>query len=278
MIEFTIATLTADGNTPIGYRQIGDGPGLILVHGGMQSSLSFTKLAKALSADFTVYVPDRRGRGLSGGYGENDDRITEANDILALARVTGSTQIFGLSSGAIITLQAALMEPAIQKIALYEPPIPLHEDTFKKLDADYEGAMSQGNLGRAFAAILKGTGDTSLLTKLPYFILTPVFNFLINKQVSRENEIALRDMVPTFHHDRIVIQGSPQLLTDAKNMNAEILLLNGAQSKSFLKQPLDRLAQQVNTKRIAFKNQAHLAADNSGDPVKVAEVLRSFFI
>lgn len=277
MTDFKTAFLTADDGTQIGYRQIGEGPGLILVHGGMQSSLSFTKLAKALSADFTVYVPDRRGRGLSGGYGEKDDRITEANDILALARVTGSTQIFGLSSGAIITLQAALMEPAIRKIALYEPPIPLQEDTFKKLDADYEGAMTAGNLGRAFAAILKGTGDTSFFTKLPYFILTPVFNFLINKQVKRENEIALRDLVPTFHHDRIVIQGSPQLLTDAKKLDADVLLLNGVNSKAFLKQPLDRLAQQVDAKRIAFKNQAHLAADNSGDPLKVAEVLRSFF-
>ncbi|MEU1641010.1 alpha/beta hydrolase, partial [Nonomuraea sp. NPDC005701] len=56
---------SADGTT-IGYRRSGRGPGLILVHGGMQASQHFTKLAAALSTEFTVYVPDRRGRGLSG--------------------------------------------------------------------------------------------------------------------------------------------------------------------------------------------------------------------
>jgi len=62
-------SVTSDGTT-IGYRQIGSGPGLILLHGGMQASQHYMRLATALSDAFTVYVPDRRGRGLSGPYGD----------------------------------------------------------------------------------------------------------------------------------------------------------------------------------------------------------------
>ena len=68
---FTTCSVTSRDGTTIGYRQVGSGPGLILLHGGMQSSRSFTNLAAALSDAFTVYVPDRRGRGLSGPHGEN---------------------------------------------------------------------------------------------------------------------------------------------------------------------------------------------------------------
>jgi len=62
------SVISSDG-TGIGYRQMGDGPGLILVHGGMQSSQNLTKLVRALCHRFTVYLPDRRGRGLSGSTG-----------------------------------------------------------------------------------------------------------------------------------------------------------------------------------------------------------------
>ena len=51
--------------TTIGYRRVGDGPGVVLVHDGAQSSQNLMTLAAALSDLFTIYVPDRRGRGMS---------------------------------------------------------------------------------------------------------------------------------------------------------------------------------------------------------------------
>jgi pimeloyl-ACP methyl ester carboxylesterase len=60
---------SADGTT-IGYRQLGRGAGVILLHGGMKTSQDFMTLAAALSDAFTVYVVDRRGRGLSGPIGD----------------------------------------------------------------------------------------------------------------------------------------------------------------------------------------------------------------
>ena len=52
--------ISSDGTT-IGYRQLGRGPGLILVHGGMKSSQDFMKLAELLAENFTLYLPDNAG-------------------------------------------------------------------------------------------------------------------------------------------------------------------------------------------------------------------------
>jgi pimeloyl-ACP methyl ester carboxylesterase len=69
------------------------------MHGGMKSSQHFTKLATMLSDAFTVYVPDRRGRGLSGPHGNNFSIMREVEDLQALITKTGARLTFGLSSG-----------------------------------------------------------------------------------------------------------------------------------------------------------------------------------
>ncbi len=56
----TGAVRSRDGTT-IGFRRIGEGPGVVLLHGGMTASQHFTRLGEALQDEFTVYVPDRRG-------------------------------------------------------------------------------------------------------------------------------------------------------------------------------------------------------------------------
>ena len=104
-------SLTSKDGTIIGYRQLGSGPGLILVHGGMATSQHFMKLGEALSDDFTVYIPDRRGRGLSGPFGDDYSIQKEVDDLDAILNKTGAHYVFGLSSGALITLQAALNLP-----------------------------------------------------------------------------------------------------------------------------------------------------------------------
>src|SRR5262249_10761453 len=54
---YATGSVTSEDGTTVGYRRLGRGPGLVLVHGGMQAAHSFMKLATALSDAFTVYVP-----------------------------------------------------------------------------------------------------------------------------------------------------------------------------------------------------------------------------
>src|SRR5438105_15963025 len=84
----TGAVVSRDG-TPIGYRQLGRGPGLVILHGAMESAKSHLDLARALAPNFTVYLPDRRGRGLSGRYALDPVSQMEVEDMEALLTKTG---------------------------------------------------------------------------------------------------------------------------------------------------------------------------------------------
>jgi len=65
----------------------------------MEASQHFLQLATLLSDRFTVTLPDRRGRGMSGPFGEQYSVTKDCEDIAALVEQTGAERIFGLSSG-----------------------------------------------------------------------------------------------------------------------------------------------------------------------------------
>jgi len=125
MARFAQGSVTSRDGTRIGYRQIGHGPAVVLLHGGMQAAQDFTLLAESLSSSFSVYVPDRRGRGLSPAA-TCANLAQQCEDLEALLLESGAHRVFGLSSGAIVAIYGALGIPAIQKVAVYEPPVSIH--------------------------------------------------------------------------------------------------------------------------------------------------------
>lgn len=117
-------TVISKDGTKIAYNKTGSGPAVILVGGafsyrGYAGSL---ELAERLSADFTVYNYDRRGRG------DSTDSPTysierEFEDLDAVIQAAGgSACVFGISSGAVLGLKAAGCGLNIRRLALYEPP------------------------------------------------------------------------------------------------------------------------------------------------------------
>lgn len=106
---------SADGTT-IGCRSTGTGPGLLVVHGVLDTSHVYQDLADELASDFTVHVVDRRGRGEHG-------LLAEVEDVWAVLEATGAGRVFGVGSGAVIALEAALRLSGITHVAAYEPPI-----------------------------------------------------------------------------------------------------------------------------------------------------------
>jgi len=81
------------------------------------------QLADLLAQHFTVFNYDRRGRGDSGDTKPYAVE-REIEDIHALIDVAdGSAYVWGLSSGAILALEAAASGLAINKLALQEPPL-----------------------------------------------------------------------------------------------------------------------------------------------------------
>jgi pimeloyl-ACP methyl ester carboxylesterase len=124
-----IKVFSKDG-TSIAFDKVGEGSPVILVGGalGTRSHPMFTRLVELLAEDFTVFNYDRRGRGDSGDtYPYAVER--EIEDLEALIDFIGETaSLYGISSGAVLALEAANKLPTkVKKLVLYEPPFILDD-------------------------------------------------------------------------------------------------------------------------------------------------------
>jgi len=125
---FPRRALSKDG-TAIAFDRIGHGPAVILIDGalcyrGMGQS---GKLAALLAQHFTVFTYDRRGRGGSGDTAPYAVE-REVEDIAALlSEAGGAAFVWGMSSGAVLALEAANRLSGIKKLALYEAPFIVDE-------------------------------------------------------------------------------------------------------------------------------------------------------
>ena len=277
---YSTGTVISKDGTSIGYRQLGEGPGLILIHGGMMSSQNFMMLGTFLSDYFTIYIPDRRGRGLSGKAGNDYSIIKECEDIEALLNKTKAHFIFGLSSGAIITMKSASLFPSIQKIAVYEPPLPVNGTQPAAWAPRYEKEIAQGKLEEAMVTVMKGTGDSWSLSKLPRFILVPLLKLGIkaDEKEVKPGDVPIKDLIPTMHYDSLLVKEMEGKFDLFKNLKAEVLLLGGNRSNVFLKTALTALKKTLpQSHYVQFSGVGHLAANNDSKPELVAHELKKFF-
>lgn len=149
-------TVTSKDGTKIAYDKMGQGPALILVAG----AFSYRKfpgqlqLAKLLSEHFTVYNYDRRGRGDSGDTGTYVVE-REIEDLQAIINEAGgSAYVWGLSSGAVLALQAAASGVSISKLVLHEPP----------LVVDASGHKPPGNFKKHVTELIATNRRTEAIT------------------------------------------------------------------------------------------------------------------
>jgi pimeloyl-ACP methyl ester carboxylesterase len=115
---------SADGTT-IGYEATGRGPALVLVDGAMcHRALGPSRgLARAFGGDFRVYRYDRRGRGDSGAGTRPYDMAREVEDLRCILEAAGgSAHVLGVSSGAVLALEAARQGASIDRLVVYEAP------------------------------------------------------------------------------------------------------------------------------------------------------------
>lgn len=278
---FTISSVTSADGTPIGYRQLGQGPAVILLHGGFESAQSHMQLASALADAFTVYLPDRRGRGLSGPFGKDDSIQQEVEDMDALLTKTGAHHVFGISSGAIIWLRAALTLPAIHKAAIYEPPLLANEPA--ALLRRYDQLMAQGKVEEALITTMKGGQmGPPIFNSMPNFLLKPLMRMLMGSaEKVKSDNVSFRALAPTWHYDGQLIVEMSGKLESFRDVRAQVLLLGGSQSPAYLKAGLDALEKLLpSVSRVEFPRVGHGGSGNTdrgGKPELVAQELRRFF-
>lgn len=108
------------------YRS-GDGrkPPVMLLHGFMENGISWLRVAKALTADYDVIMPDARAHGRSAGPENGFTPELLADDVAALLETLELERPFlvGRSNGAVTAVLVAAAHPDwVRGLVLEEPP------------------------------------------------------------------------------------------------------------------------------------------------------------
>ena len=163
---------SADG-TKIVYERTGDGPFLILVGGALNNRHSADALVPHLAQNFSVVAFDRRGRGDSTDTPPYAP-AREVEDLKALIEaVGGSAMVFGHSSGAVLSLEAAAAGAAITRLAVNEPPyLTGNAETRSATLREVEAALEARDRATAVEIFIRTTGvpfDPAMKTQ-PWFV------------------------------------------------------------------------------------------------------------
>jgi pimeloyl-ACP methyl ester carboxylesterase len=257
----------------------------VVLHGAMESGLSHLQLAEELASSFTVYLPDRRGRGLSGPFGRDYSIRKEVEDIGALLTRTGAQQVVGVSSGALITLQAALTFPALRRVVIFEPPLLIDGPALTASLARFDDEIAQGKVAAALItgmhAAEMGPAIFNLIPRWPLERLTSLAMASEDKK-AKAGDVTMRTLATTLHYDFQLISEMVGTLESFRAIHADVLLLGGSKSPAYLKASVDGLGMVLpHAARTEFPGLAHGATGNTdrgGRPELVARRLREFFV
>jgi pimeloyl-ACP methyl ester carboxylesterase len=103
------------GGQRLYYEISGQGPSLLLLHGGLSSSAGFEQIVPALAQHFRVLAVDRVGHGRSTDNGKPFVYSTMADEMKALLDHLGifSTSVLGWSDGGVVGYQMASRYPGL---------------------------------------------------------------------------------------------------------------------------------------------------------------------
>jgi pimeloyl-ACP methyl ester carboxylesterase len=270
--------VTSKDGTIISYRQLGHGPGVILLHGSMESAASHMGLANALADAFTVYLPERRG------HMQDVNRSTysmqrEVEDLDALLRKTDTHNVFGVSSGGLIALQAALTLPAIRKVAVYEPALIVNHSLSTDFLPRYDREIAEGKIASALiSGMLGGKLGPAFFSLLPRFLMESMTRKMLRQEdaTAQPGDFTMRRFAPTLHYDFQLVTEMAEKAETFRALHIEVLLLSGSKSPGWLKLPITTLAKVLpNAQHIEFPGLDH---SGSSDPTPMSRTSKPYIV
>lgn len=219
-------TVTSADGTPIGYRTLGAGPGVILVGGALRTAEDYLPLASAMAGSCTVHVVDRRGRGSSGPQGPDYGIHKEVDDLLAVQAETGARLAFGHSYGGLAVLETCRRVPVFDGVAVYEPGLPTGPVPTAWI-APYRERLAADDPHGAFVEFLRGSGGAPrVVAMMPRWYLRVVVRVAFRGR----NWLRMRPLLAAnlAEHEQVAAQVGR--LAAFATIAAPVLLLGGDRS------------------------------------------------
>ncbi len=252
--------ISRDG-TPLAYERTGGGAPVILVGGAFSTGTAEGPLAGLLAGRFSVVTYDRRGRGGSGDTAPYAV-AREVEDLAALIEeVGGSACLYGMSSGGALVLRAAAAGLSVPRVAVYEPPFTVLEETRAEKTAytrRLNALLDAGERGAAVELFLSVVGMPAEF--VAQMKRAPVWR-------------SFESLAPTLAYDDAVM-GDGTVPTDRLAALAQpVLVVSGDAGPGVMRDAARLTADAVpDGRHVTLPQQTH-----DVDPRKLAPVLEEFF-
>jgi pimeloyl-ACP methyl ester carboxylesterase len=248
-------TVTSADGTRIAYDRHGDGPPLLLVHGSSGTRRAWDAVVPHLAEEFTLIVPDRRGRGDSGD-GDEYSLAREVEDLrVLLGAVEGDVTVFGHSFGGLLALGAS-ERVGFHRLVLYEPAVLVGEHRGNDLASRMQACLDAGDRETAMKLFFREGGGIPAPEELP--VWPDGVNFDLVETVVRENRAV----------ESYALPGDPAV-------DCPTLLLTGEHGPAHLRAAVRTLADRVSRSRpVELDGIGHVGTHSA--PEQVAAAVRSF--
>jgi hypothetical protein len=224
-VKDTVRSL--DG-TIIGFRRYGRGPGLILVHGGVQAAQHLAALAAAsrISSSWSCRTGGDAGSASwaapGSGCGTRSRTFRRSSPRPVPASCSGTAR--ARSS----RFRTALVTPAAERLALYEPPLSVRGSSRSAWVPRFHREIAAGKNAAAAVTALKGARLDAVLARLPRWLLTPVAAAGMRDRRREPDDVPAADLVPTMRFDVQFAREMADTTADYAALRAPALLI-GAQ-------------------------------------------------
>jgi pimeloyl-ACP methyl ester carboxylesterase len=271
-----MAIVTSRDGTRIAYQRSGLGPAVILVSAGILDHTEYRPLAAALTAEFTVYFYDRRGRGDSDNtlpYAVERE-IEDIDALVATAHADGAGRpsVIGLSSGGAIALEAAAAGVEIERVAVYEVPYCVTPETQRRWQHYIDqlwATLAEGRRDEAIVVAMRFSGASekqiaAARTSPNWGRMESVAHILAYEAASTGDGVPPADRLSTIKQPTLVATGG---------ISADERLGMGELPADFYDQAAAAIAASVpNSRRRVLDGQSHLP-----DPRMAGPILTRFF-
>jgi pimeloyl-ACP methyl ester carboxylesterase len=260
-METVAGSFQSKDGTSIGYRRLGNGPALVIVHASLYTGDSWMPVASLLADRFTCWLIDRRGRGRSGDapHYAIEREYEDVEGTLALAG--DSASLLGHSFGAVCALGGVLHRP-VERLILYEPPLAV-------------GGPVAGQDLHAYRDAIAG-GDPDAALDIGYTRFAAIPEEVVRKMRTSPEWNEARTLAWTWAREAAEIDKLGPKLDRYRAIQTPTLLLVGAKSAPHpLRDTTEALGRMLPHARISeLKGQGHLA--NLRAPELVADRVREF--
>ena len=246
----SMETVTSADGTPIAVERTGSGPPLVLVHGGAcdHRFWDLSDIRSTLTEQYTTYAMDCRGVGESGDDAEYELE-REFEDVAAVVdSIEGPVTLLGHSSGALLSLEAALRTDNLGELILYEPPIPVgdHELYAEETLDEMKRLLDAGEHEQVLVLFLREIAQS-----------TPEE---IDAQRSAPDWQDLVDAAHVWPRSVHAVGGYEFDTARFANMTTPTLLLSGSESPPFLRDAVEVVTDALpNSQLVTFEGHAHEA-------------------